>query len=118
MEEKHADEEKKQEETKISTEEAKKEEKLPIKAPIPATESDEKISRYLLFFVYNSQAPIIREDIFDLVDQLNKIPTPPEETRIDMVILSNGGFPHPAYQMMDVVRSKCKKLKAIYTSVR
>jgi hypothetical protein len=93
--------------------EGKNEEKLPLKTPIPTKEEEEKGARYLLFFVYNTQAPITRDDIFDLIDQLNKIPTPPEETRIDMVILSNGGFPHPAYQMMNVIRAKCKKLKAV-----
>jgi hypothetical protein len=102
-------EEKKTEES----EESKDEQKLPLKTPIPVKESIEKGLRYLLFFVYNVLAPISREDIFDLIDQLNKIPTPPEETRIDMVILSNGGFPHPAYQMMNVIRSKCKKLKVV-----
>ena len=102
-------EEKKPEES----EESKNEQKLPLKTPIPTKESTEKGLRYLLFFIYNAQAPIIREDIFDLIDQLNKIPTPPEETRIDMVILSNGGFPHPAYQIMNVIRSKCTKLKAV-----
>lgn len=87
---------------------------LPLKTPIPP-EEEKKLqeNRYLLFFVYNERAPIAREDIFDLIDQLNKISTPPEKTRIDMIILSNGGYPHPAYQMMNVVRSKCKKLKAI-----
>ncbi len=90
------------------------EEKLPLKTPIPPEEGREaKEKRYLLFFVYNESAPIDRNDVFDLIDQLNKIPTPPEETRIDMIILSNGGFPHPAYQMMNVVRSRCKKLKAV-----
>ena len=106
--------EKKPEEKKMEEpEESKDEQKLPLKTPVPVKESREKGFRYLLFFVYNILAPISREDIFDLIDQLNKIPTPPEETRIDMVILSNGGFPHPAYQMMNVIRSKCKKLKVV-----
>jgi hypothetical protein len=107
-------EEKKPEEKKTGEpEESKDERKLPLKTPIPAKENGEKGLRYLLFFVYNERAPISREDIFDLIDQLNKIPIPPEETRIDMVILSNGGFPHPAFQMMNVIRSKCKKLKVV-----
>lgn len=108
----------KQKETNYSEQEGQVQEEiketLPIKTPIPPEEekrTSEK--RFLLFFVYNEKAPIGRDDIFDLIDQLNKIPTPPEETRIDMIILSNGGYPHPAYQMMNVVRAKCKKLKAI-----
>lgn len=89
-------------------------ENLPLKTPIPAEQTGmPQETRYLLFFVYNERAPISKEDLFDLIDQLNKVVTPPERTRIDMVIVSNGGFPHPAYQMMNVVRSKCKKLKAI-----
>lgn len=89
-------------------------EKLPLKTPIPPEEHKKPSEiRYLLFFVYNERAPVSKEDIFDLIDQLNKITTPPEETRIDMIIISNGGFPHAAYQMMNVVRAKCKKLKAI-----
>ncbi len=96
-------------------EKEKTEESLPIKTPVPPEkekkEGEEK--RYLLFFVYGENTPIDRSDTFDLIDQLNKIPTPPEQTRIDMVILSGGGYPHPAYQMINIVRSKCKKLKAI-----
>ncbi len=88
---------------------------LPLKTPIPPEETRNKKeeSRYLLFFVYGENTAIDRSDTFDLIDQLNKIPTPPEQTRIDMVILSGGGYPHPAYQMINIVRSKCKKLKAI-----
>lgn len=89
-------------------------EKLPLKSPIPSKgEKESEEYRYLLFFTYGENAAINRDDMFDLIDQLNKIPTPPEKTRIDMVILSGGGYPHPAYQMVNVIRSKCKKLKAI-----
>ncbi len=102
------------------TEEPKKKEeaqkKLPLKSPIPSEkEKESKVNehRYLLFFTYGEDAAIDRSDMFELIDQLNKIPTPPEETRIDMIILSGGGYPHPAYQMVNVIRSKCKKLKAI-----
>jgi len=63
--------------------------------------------------IYNVRAPIDRDDEFDLIEQLNKVTTPPEDTRIDMVILSNGGYPHPAYQMMNIIRSRCKKLKVV-----
>jgi len=85
-----------------------------IKTPIPPESAKEtKIERYLLFMIYNESKPVSKEDIFDVIEQLDKIPTPPEETRIDMVLLSNGGFPHPAYQIMNIVRAKCKKLKAI-----
>jgi hypothetical protein len=87
---------------------------LPTKSPVPpeSTKKEEE-ARYLLFFVYGETTPIDRGDIFDLIDQLNKIPTPPEQTRIDMIILSGGGYPHPAYQMVNIIRSRCKKLKAI-----
>ena len=104
------------EEKKVA-EEAKKteeEKKLPLKSPVPPEkEKESKEHRYLLFFTYGEDAPIDRSDMFELIDQLNKIPTPPEETRIDMIILSGGGYPHPAYQMVNVIRSKCKKLKAV-----
>jgi len=103
--------ERQNEENKVSEEEK---ETLPLQTPIPPTsQKDQKENRYILFLVYNERAPIDRDDIFDLIDQLNKVTTPPEETRIDMVILSNGGYPHPAYQMMNIVRSRCKKLKAV-----
>ncbi|MEF3244754.1 MAG: hypothetical protein K6343_02040, partial [Caldisericaceae bacterium] len=89
-------------------------EQLPLQTPIPPFTQEEKIeNRYILFMIYNQFAPIDRDDVFDLIDQLNKIQTPPEKTRIDMVILSNGGYPHPAYQMMNIIRSRCKKLKAV-----
>lgn len=116
MEEKN-DESRNEEQENRSTESETAEEtqtKLPLKTPIPPEEEKKpQENRYLLFFVYNERAPIAKEDIFDLIDQLNKISSPPENTRIDMIILSNGGYPHPAYQMMNVVRAKCKKLKAI-----
>ncbi len=115
--EKQEELEEKAENNKKSSNSKKKDEKkadLPLKSPIPPEEKNEpKEARYLLFFVYGETAPIDRKDMFDLIDQLNKIPTPPEQTRIDMVILSGGGYPHPAYQMINIVRSKCKKLKAI-----
>ncbi len=97
------------------SEKEKMKESLPIKTPVPPEKEkkEEEAKRYLLFFVYGESTPIDRSDTFDLIDQLNKIPTPPEQTRIDMVILSGGGYPHPAYQMINIVRSKCKKLKAI-----
>lgn len=113
---KEVKEEKKQNNGKKKEQENKKGKKadLPLKSPVPPEENKEqKEARYLLFFVYGETAPIDRKDMFDLIDQLNKIPTPPEQTRIDMVILSGGGYPHPAYQMINIVRSKCKKLKAI-----
>jgi Periplasmic serine proteases (ClpP class) len=101
-----------EEEKETSEEETK--ENLPLHTPIPPTSpKEQKETRYILFLVYNERAPVDRDDVFDLIDQLNKITTAPEETRIDMVILSNGGYPHPAYQMMNIVRSKCKKLKAV-----
>ena len=111
----------KKESKKEQTEEKAKEEKketeastLPTKSPVPPESTKkEKEARYLLFFVYGETAPIERSDVFDLIDQLNKIPTPPEETRIDMIILSGGGYPHPAYQMVNIIRSRCKKLKAV-----
>ncbi len=115
--EKQEEPEEKAENNKKSGNSKKKDEKkadLPLKSPVPP-EEEKKVeeARYLLFFVYGETAPIDRKDMFDLIDQLNKIPTPPEQTRIDMVILSGGGYPHPAYQMINIVRSKCKKLKAI-----
>lgn len=85
-----------------------------VKTPIPAESAKEsKLERYLLFMIYNENTAISRDDIFDVVEQLDKIAIQPEETRIDMVLLSNGGFPHPAYQIMNIIRAKCKKLKAI-----
>lgn len=94
--------------------ETQEKENLPLHTPIPpSSKGEQKENRYILFLVYNERAPVDRDDVFDLIDQLNKIVTPPEETRIDMVILSNGGYPHPAYQMMNIVRSKCRKLKAV-----
>ncbi len=107
-------EEKPEEKEKTETKKEEKKADLPLKTPIPPEEEKKpKETRYLLFFVYGETAPIDRKDMFELIDQLNKIPTPPEQTRIDMVILSGGGYPHPAYQMINIVRSKCKKLKAI-----
>ncbi len=113
---KESKEESKKDTVKEKNDKNGKEEKsdLPLKSPVPPEEKKENAeARYLLFFVYGETAPIDRKDMFDLIDQLNKIPTPPEQTRIDMVILSGGGYPHPAYQMINIVRSKCKKLKAI-----
>lgn len=113
---KEVKEEKKQNNGKKAEQENEEDKKadLPLKSPVPPEENKEqKEARYLLFFVYGETAPIDRKDMFDLIDQLNKIPTPPEQTRIDMIILSGGGYPHPAYQMINIVRSKCKKLKAI-----
>ncbi len=101
-------------ETKKKRNEEVQKEKLPLKSPIPSKgEKESEEYRYLLFFTYGENAAINRDDMFDLIDQLNKIPTPPEKTRINMVILSGGGYPHPAYQMVNIIRSKCKKLKAI-----
>jgi len=103
----------KEKKQKKRNEEVQKE-KLPLKSLVPpAKEKKSEEYRYLLFFTYGENTAINRDDMFDLIDQLNKIPTPPEKTRIDMVILSGGGYPHPAYQMVNVIRSKCKKLKAI-----
>jgi len=124
MDKKNSEMEKKQDkkEKTVKIEKEKKEtkkeknvkEKLPLKSPIPPEkEQKPEEHRYLLFFTYGEDAAIDRNDMFDLIDQLNKIPTPPEKTRIDMIILSGGGYPHPAYQMVNVIRSKCKKLKAI-----
>jgi|GEM_PF-1189181 len=106
------DTEQKEEEEVGESKETK--EQLPLQTPIPPFTQEEKIeNRYILFMIYNQFAPIDRDDVFDLIDQLNKIQTPPEKTRIDMVVLSNGGYPHPAYQMMNIIRSRCKKLKAV-----
>ena len=115
MEEKKPQEGKKENVKKESKTEEKEKKALPLKTPIPPEEEkkEKEEERYLLFFIYGEEASIDRNDTFDLIDQLNKIQTPPEQTRIDMVILSGGGYPHPAYQMINIVRSKCKKLKAI-----
>jgi len=97
-----------------SKESKESKESLPIHTPIPpSSNKGKKEARYILFLIYNKKSPIDTDDVFELIDQLNKISTPPEETRIDMVILSNGGYPHTAYQMMNIIRAKTKKLKAV-----
>jgi hypothetical protein len=70
-----------EEEKETSEEETK--ENLPLHTPIPpASPKEQTETRYILFLVYNERAPVDRDDVFDLIDQLNKITTPPEETRM------------------------------------
>ena len=97
-----------------SKESKESKESLPIHTPIPpSSNKGKKEARYILFLIYNKKSPIDTDDVSDLIDQLKKVSTPPEETRLDMVILWNGGYPHTAYQMMNIIRAKTKKLKAV-----
>lgn len=53
------------------------------------------------------------QDVLDLMEELKRITTPRNQTRIDLLLNSLGGDIHAAYKLVKVLRSKCGTLNVI-----
>lgn len=59
------------------------------------------------------KANIERDDVLSVINELSKIKTSKEESRIDLILSSGGGNPHAAYQIIKIIRSKCSELNIV-----
>lgn len=54
-----------------------------------------------------------REDTLLLMEEVEQIKSPKEETQIDLLLNSGGGDIHAAYKLLTVLRANCKTLNVI-----
>jgi len=66
----------------------------------------------LLIFLYPDAEGIENDDVLTLIEQLDKI-NGIEKPNIDLLLNSNGGLAYVAYKMVNLIRSKCNKLRVI-----
>jgi len=69
--------------------------------------------RYVLAFIHPENDGIEHVDVTAFLNELNKIDSPKERTKIDFLLNSNGGDIYAAYKIMCLLRSKCSSLQVI-----
>ena len=81
----------------------------------PANNQIEKISKtgeenkYFLFYF----SPINQGDEIFFVEELEKIRTNPERNEVVLILNSNGGNPHAAFKILNIIRTKCSTISVV-----
>jgi len=77
---------------------------------VAAAGNSKVITEYFIFLLSNGNS-IADDDVFSLIDAVEKIKTPKDTTSINLCIDSGGGDIYSGVKIMNILREKCSSLK-------